>query len=265
MIPVRRPVAVPAVLLIQGVEARHQHEAAYAAAPANYGSGNRLFTFDRDIYGHADVKAALRLAQHDKCCFCESKVTHIAFGDVEHFRPKAAFRQRPSGPLLRPGYYWLAYEWTNLFFCCQLCNQRFKQNLFPLRHSRRRARSHRDDIAAEEPLFLNPEEDNSRHVRFRDEYVESVRNSRRGAVTIDALGLNRKELILERRNHLGLVMALLNGRERLQLAIKRAEVKGESVSSEDSACVAQLNARLTEAVRDDAEYAAMARAALAKS
>ena len=61
--------------------------------------------------------------------FCESKVSHIAYGDVEHFRPKAGYRQRPEDPLVQPGYYWLAYEWSNLLFCCQLCNQRFKATI----------------------------------------------------------------------------------------------------------------------------------------
>nr|WP_239015299.1 AAA family ATPase [Archangium violaceum] len=77
-----------------------------------------------------------------KCAFCESQLAHISYGDVEHFRPKAGWRQEEGGPLGRPGYYWLAYEWTNLFLACTLCNQQFKRNLFPLRTPSRRARSH---------------------------------------------------------------------------------------------------------------------------
>ena len=54
------------------------------------------------------VKDALREAQHGKCAFCESKISHIAHGDVEHFRPKAGYRQNPEDPLVQPGYYWLS-------------------------------------------------------------------------------------------------------------------------------------------------------------
>src|SRR5262249_33142527 len=103
MIRVHRPPTVPLILATKGA-------AATAALCADYLAGTREFIFDRDIYGAAEVKEALKQAQHDKCCFCESKVSHISFGDVEHFRPKAAVRQIPGGSLRRPGYYWLAYE-----------------------------------------------------------------------------------------------------------------------------------------------------------
>ena len=95
-------------------------------------------------------------AQHDKCCFCESKVTHISYGDVKHYRPKAGYRQDPEEPLGRPGYYWLAYEWSNLMFCCQICNQRFKRNLFPLADPARRAETHHDDLSTKHAIFLHP-------------------------------------------------------------------------------------------------------------
>ncbi len=71
-------------------------------------------------------------------------------------RPKAGFRQIAQELLGRPGYYWLAQEWDNLFFACPLCNQRYKKNRFPLRDPAARARSHRDDVSREEPLFINP-------------------------------------------------------------------------------------------------------------
>ena len=115
-----------------------------------------MFEFNAGLYRSRSVKIALQKAQHDKCAICESKVTHIAYGDVEHFRPKAAYRQSTDGPLVRPGYYWLAYDWSNLLFCCQLCNQRFKRNHFPLIDPSQRAKSHNDEIGNEQPLLINP-------------------------------------------------------------------------------------------------------------
>lgn len=35
-------------------------------------------------YGHPDVKAALIAETNGKCAYCESKLLHIAYGDVEH-------------------------------------------------------------------------------------------------------------------------------------------------------------------------------------
>jgi uncharacterized protein (TIGR02646 family) len=263
MIRVRRPTVVPAVLLGRGAAATKKLCDDYTASPASYTSGAATFTFDSGIYGHEEVKIALRQAQHDKCAFCESKVTHISYGDIEHFRPKAAVRQRPGGPLVRPGYYWLAYEWTNLFVCCQLCNQRFKENLFPLRRPGRRARSHNDDTDDEEPLFLNPEEeDPSRILRFRDEHLEPVRVSRRGRTTIDALGLNRPELLKARQTKLAVVKILMRTQRRLAAAIRQDEAAGRGLSLEDRTLLAEVAAHLAAMSRDSAEYAAMVRAAL---
>ena len=60
------------------------------------------------------------------CAFCESKVRHIAHGDVEHFRPKAGYEQ--GHRFNRNGYFWEAYRWENLYYSCQTCNQVYKGN-----------------------------------------------------------------------------------------------------------------------------------------
>jgi uncharacterized protein (TIGR02646 family) len=119
-------------------------------------NGERTFEFDSSIYGAKSVKNALIRAQQGKCAFCESQVRHIAHGDVEHYRPKGGVRQSEADPLDQPGYFRLAYGWENLFFACQLCSQSFKKNLFPLVDPTRRARSHLDDLAAEQPMVIHP-------------------------------------------------------------------------------------------------------------
>lgn len=60
-------------------------------------------------YRHPQIKSALLAETHDKCAYCESKITHVAYGDVEHIRPKKHF------PLL-------VVEWTNLTIACDRCN-----------------------------------------------------------------------------------------------------------------------------------------------
>ena len=54
----------------------------------------RTLDFNARYYGHADIKRTLETMQHGKCAFCESKIKHIAHGDVEHFRPKAGWKRQ---------------------------------------------------------------------------------------------------------------------------------------------------------------------------
>jgi uncharacterized protein (TIGR02646 family) len=184
MIPVVKPPA-PDVLLDRGA-------AATRALCEAYDRGAVLPEFDADIYAHPTVKDALRAAQHRKCAFCESRFDHIGYGDVEHFRPKAGYKQRDADQLRQPGYYWLAYAWENLFYSCQLCNQRFKRNLFPLRDGRRRAHPRTRTIVREEPLLIDPSRlDPSEYIGFREEMAFAVNGCREGETTIQVLGLNR--------------------------------------------------------------------------
>ncbi|MCY1083516.1 hypothetical protein [Archangium lansingense] len=158
---------------------------AYSRAPRSYEKGKQSFEFDPGIYAHESVKQAILRAQHGKCAFCESKVAHLSYGDVEHFRPKAGWRQEESESLNRPGYYWLAYEWANLFLACTLCNQQFKKNLFPLQAPARRARSHKEDVTAEDPLLLDPAvDDPEAFISFREEVPYAVDGNARGEATI---------------------------------------------------------------------------------
>lgn len=212
VIRIKKPTKAPGVLQTRGKQATRKLCAEFDGDP----SVPTRWKFQKSVYAAASVKSALRKAQHDKCAFCESKISHVAYGDVEHFRPKAGFRQKPEDPLAQPGYYWLAYDWTNLLFCCQICNQRQKGNLFPLIDHARRAKSHHDDIKNEQPLFIHPpEEEPQEFLEFHEEYLCATHGNKRGTVTIDVLGLNR-ELIAERRNDaLAVLTALIECRDLL--------------------------------------------------
>jgi uncharacterized protein (TIGR02646 family) len=216
------------------------------------------FKFDDSLYGAKEVKEALRQAQHGKCAFCESMVAHIAHGDVEHFRPKAGFVQREGGALTRPGYYWLVYEWTNLFFACQLCNQRFKKNLFPLRNPAQRALSHRDDLRKEKPLLLDPSAvDPAKYLGFREEFAYPIRNSKVGQITIAVLGLNRVELADMRRQFLRPIKRLITTRNLLA-----DRLAADGPDSQLEAELVLLDAELQASTEDTAQFAAMVRAYL---
>ena len=264
MIRIKKPEQVPAILQKRGREATRRLCEQYDSSPDAYRSGAKAFAsrdFDSGIYGAKSVKDALQKAQHGKCAFCESKITHITYGDVEHFRPKAGYRQRPRDPLVRPGYYWLAYEWSNLFFCCTLCNQRFKRNHFPLEDATRRAVSHHDDIETEQPLLIHPEvDDPASFLEFEEEYIRAIDGHPRGEATIEILGLNRAEIVEKRRDVLDPIRDLLDCRE---LIARRAEKDPGPEGQRLLRAIDDLIERYAEKYRSDsAEYAAMIRAAL---
>ena len=74
-------------------------------------------SFDSDYWKRA--KPQLKLESGGKCAYCEAPTETVAHGDVEHFRPKSA-------------YWWLAYCYDNYLFACQICNQTYKGNAFPI-------------------------------------------------------------------------------------------------------------------------------------
>lgn len=121
-------------------------------------------------YKHPDNKGALLRASHGKCMYCESQVSHVYFGDVEHIRPKAAGK-----------YPELEFEWNNLGYCCARCNN-----------------AKRDQFDAACPLVDPYSEDPSIHLIAFGSSVRHKTGSERGANTIATIDLNRAELIEKR-------------------------------------------------------------------
>lgn len=250
----------PEILVKQG-------QAATNELRAQYENGERTFKFDAKIYGHETVKQALLRAQADKCCFCESRIVHIDYGDVEHYRPKAEVAQSTDDTPLAPGYYWLAYTWDNLLVSCAVCNQRHKRTLFPLFNPAARARTHLDDLNAEQPYFVSPADDDpARFISFRQEVAHPLRDSTRGSATIKALGLNREKLLEARRDRLAPLVRDLKNLElhTRSLAELRAhcpdvdEVREHIHAVERE--VTALRNTLTQALLPRSEYSAMNRA-----
>lgn len=193
MISIKKPKKSPKVL-------REKGKTETKSLRQKYQSGEREFEFDSKIYGHKEVKEELIRVQKDKCFLCESRVRHISYGDVEHFRPKGGYCQNVGDKIQIPGYYWLAYDWKNLFLSCQICNQRFKRNLFPLVNPNERVITHDSDTSQEEPLFINPAEENPEdYISFRGVIPFAINGSLKGEKTIENAGLKRPELVENRR------------------------------------------------------------------
>lgn len=65
------------------------------------------------------AKTQLKKESKGKCAYCEANTEVVAHGDVEHYRPKSI-------------YWWLAYTYDNYLYACQICNQSYKSNNFPI-------------------------------------------------------------------------------------------------------------------------------------
>lgn len=124
----------------------------------------------RTNYKHPDNKLALQKCSHDKCMYCESKVSHVYFGDVEHIRPKAQDK-----------YPDLEFEWTNHGYCCARCNNHKK-----------------DQFDNDCPLLDPYSEDPNAHILAFGSLLRHKAGSERGQLTISTIGLNRADLIEQR-------------------------------------------------------------------
>ncbi|MDI9364974.1 MAG: hypothetical protein QM541_08480 [Flavobacterium sp.] len=159
---------------------------------AEYAAGVMQFEIDRTVYADANVKATLVKIQNYKCCYCEAKIGHIDDGDVEHFRPKKAYKQSEDDELHRPGYYWLSYDWDNLLLACTKCNGRNKENLFPIMETSVRASSHLMNVGDELPVFIHPVLENPElFITFDNNVPKPIDGNYRGRMTIKYLGLDR--------------------------------------------------------------------------
>lgn len=108
---------------------------------------------------------ALRKAFDDfsygKCWYTESK-NPGSDDDIDHFRPKGRVAEDDK----HEGYYWLAFDWTNLRLSCHRANRLRsnpetgdlggKADHFPLIDPAARAYVESDNIRKEEPALLDP-------------------------------------------------------------------------------------------------------------
>lgn len=254
MIKVEKGSTIPKKLKEDGVAQTVIDCAEYNEQPDKYRSGVKKFSIRSNIYGHQSVKRALKKYQHDKCCYCEGKFTANYAGDVEHFRPKQYAQQAHGTVKEYPGYYWLAYDWTNLFFSCAICNSSHKKNLFPLVDSSGRARDHHGSLEQEQPLLLDPgdTEDPRNHIGFHKEVP--VKLTENGRVTIENLGLDRPGLNEDRRK-------LLNELNRARDVVKLFD---EDPRPETQQLVCESRDLLNGAVKPDAKFSSMAQDLLAE-
>lgn len=128
-------------------------------------------------YNHNQVKNTLKTMCSSKCAYCESHITHIGYGHIEHFKPKARYPE-------------LCFEWENFLLSCEICNSSaFKGDKFP--------------IESEGGPFINPCDENpDNFFEFELDHSTGAANiipqNKRAAITEMIIGLNRPDLVIHR-------------------------------------------------------------------
>lgn len=247
----------PEVLTTRGIAEAAAHCVDFSNEPDAYRTGEKKLSFKKAIYGHDTIIEALRTAQHGKCCFCEVRIEAPYMDEhVEHWRPKGAVKQLHGDEEFRPGYYWLAYDWDNLFLACQVCNRNHKGAQFPVVNPAARARLHLDTaaFAQEQPLILKPDGafDPETHIIWKEDVPKGT--SPEGEMTIKILGLVRD--LDSRRGQ-----TLTN----LRRALERLRRYGADPSRSMQEMMDEMRKLLRDAILPTAPHCAMAKAFLAAS
>lgn len=171
----------------------------------------------QSIYGHKAIKDLLkRDIQKNKCCYCEKEI--LSSYEVEHFRPCSAFQQDYNGQIFKPGYYWLSYNWNNLYYSCPSCNKS-KGAFFPLNNNANRDIPHtvNENCINEVVELINLVDENPTDFIIYDQLEPkgSLLNFDRGELMIKTVGLRNDDMYDERKSHWNKVLAYKKTVERV--------------------------------------------------
>ncbi|MFD4819519.1 HNH endonuclease [Peribacillus butanolivorans] len=133
-------------------------------------AGSEISATVKGRYRHKDIKAQIFKETNNKCAYCESIVSHVCPGDIEHILPK---KKRPE----------MIFEWSNLTLSCEECNRPRKRDYY----------NPKDPLL--NPYIDNPEE----HLKAIGPLIDTRDGSRKGDITTRMLGLNERKELLDRR------------------------------------------------------------------
>ncbi len=149
--------------------------------------------FDSSI--RKEIVAPLRELFNHKCAYCESSLPQVStIGEIDQFRPKRGARGLDK-EFSDDHYWWLTYEWRNLYYSCPVCN-RYKSTWFPVEGKRSEIKMPYEEVLNfEETLLIDPCTDNpQQHIAFDlDGFIKPA--SEKGEITIELLKLNREDLV----------------------------------------------------------------------
>jgi 5-methylcytosine-specific restriction endonuclease McrA len=141
------------------------------AASADRTRNRRILDRLYSRYRTPDIQEALRDMYEGLCCYCEARVSHVSWENIEHRQPKRRFPEA-------------AFEWSNLHLACPRCNTIKK-----------------DKWDSEAPILDAAIDDPVDHLEYRVGQGGIYRFPRtpRGRTTVDHPELNRHTLLEQRR------------------------------------------------------------------
>lgn len=134
-------------------------------------------------YNEDSIKERLERETNGKCAYCESKIKHISYGDIEHILPK--------NKEARPDLY---VEWSNLTLACEQCNRSGKRTYY------------NPQLLLVNPYVDEPDE----HFLNMGPLIMPIKGDDRAYITKQVLKLNRSALVEQRTERIESVEVLLN-------------------------------------------------------
>ena len=148
------------------------------------------------------TQKTLRELYQNKCAYCEERIRYTQSKNIkekkrhsiEHYRPKSK-------------YYWLAYSWDNLLWCCEECNQN-KDNEFEIENEKVEYSTDFDSKIhssteeynhLEEPKMVHPELEDVMNKLIFDTNGNVFSSNNRVQYSIDCCRLDRDYLNIKRK------------------------------------------------------------------
>jgi uncharacterized protein (TIGR02646 family) len=143
-------------------------------------TGEEISEALKSKYRDSRIKELLLRETNGKCAYCESKITHISFGDVEHIVPKTKMPE-------------LTFLYSNLTLACSICN------------------NNKSSLHGDEESIINPYSGNPEQKMFALGIILYAKSGSPDADnTITLLDLNRAGLLEKRREKVDKIVILID-------------------------------------------------------
>lgn len=216
----------------------------------------------------SDLKDYLAKLSENKCWYCESREIRSNKA-VDHYRPKNEIFECPS----HSGYWWLAFNYLNFRYSCQLCNEirvdkttkssYGKGTHFPLLDESKRVYSEGTTFQ-EDPALLDPTEPSDCGLLSFDDSGEAAptykaehhpRDFSRAMISIRYYNLNQPDIKEKRQKEVC---------RKIQRLVEQADIHLKAIEDNADARIAykSIFKELHFMISRKAEYSAVAKAVL---
>lgn len=158
----------PAILLVHGAEWLEVIKSKLAR-------GEVPTVAEKTRYRHPEIKVVLKAETNGKCAYCESRLLHVSFGDVEHISPKSLQIED-------------TFKWSNLTLACDVCNT-YKTS----------------SVGLVDPYIDDPDN----YFKFLGPLIYAIPEHPKAVITERQLRLNRVELIENRSKRLKAISSII--------------------------------------------------------